>query len=333
MLDFSDVESVHFAALRKLMNARRADRRFSIINACDGVVERFVDSGVSSFIDISRKPRPLDMSKYVEFGASFMSKSYNSLDGDAMIKVYDAKASKQLVAQEKVTARAVMLFGLPTPLVGTLYEDGETTALDFERIPGKRSLSRIIADEPERMEEIIRDFARMCRQLHATPCDTAIFQDRVQVHRMSVIRCPEFSEQEKAAVLAFVDRIPAVTTCLHGDLQPSNVIRTPDGEDLWIDLSDFGYGHPLLDVAMLYFLTRMVDEGRAKHLFHMDKKELARMWDFFVEEYAEASSAEAKEAFERELLPYVVLHMIYLGTEIGFVPGMADLIRSRIALI
>ena len=42
ILDFSDVEAVHFAALRKLLNARRAGCRFSIINACDAVAERFV---------------------------------------------------------------------------------------------------------------------------------------------------------------------------------------------------------------------------------------------------------------------------------------------------
>lgn len=332
IFDFSDVESVHFAALRRLMNARRAGRKFSIVNACDAVVERFTDSGVGTFIDVSRKPKPLDMSQYEEFGASFMSKSYNSFDGDAMIKVYGANASRELVVQEKATARAVMLFGIPTPLVGTLYEDGEKKALDFERIPGKRSLSRIMAEEPERTEEITRCFARMCRQLHATPCDPAIFRDRVQVHRQSVERCTAFTDQEKAPVLAFIDRIPAVTTCLHGDLQPSNVIRTPEGEDLWIDLGDFGYGHPLLDVAMLYFLTRLIDEGRAQHLFHMGLDELGRMWDIFADEYAEARSAEAKQAFEREVLPFAVLHMIYLGTEMGFVPGMTDQIRSMLGV-
>ena len=131
-----------------------------------------------------------------------------------------------MVAQEKAVARAVMLFGLPTPLVGTLYEDGDRTALDFERIPDKRSFSRIIAEEPEQLETITRRFAKMCRKLHETPCDTTLFQDRVLAHRQVVINCKELTDAEKEPVLAFVDSIPRVTTCLHGDLQMSNVITT-----------------------------------------------------------------------------------------------------------
>ncbi|MCR4860873.1 MAG: phosphotransferase [Bacteroidales bacterium] len=327
-LDFDDVEGIHFAALRQLMNARREGKRFCIINACDAVVERFVDSGVSSIIDVCRKPKPLDISQYEVFGESFLSKSYNSQDGDAMIKVYGANVPKPMVAQEKAVARAVMLFGLPTPLVGTVYEDGEKTALDFERIPGKRSFSRIIAEEPERLEEITLRFSRMCRQLHATPCDTVLFQDRALVHRQAVVNCKELFDGEKEKILAFVDAIPAATTCLHGDLQMSNVITTPEGEDLWIDLGDFGYGHPMLDLAMWYFLTKLNTEERAQHLFHLGLADLARIWDLFAEDYAGARTPEEKRSFEEQVLPYAALHMIYLGVNMGFVPGLIEQIRG-----
>ena len=326
-VDFSEVTGIHFAALRRLMNARRSGVRFSIINASDEVVDRFVDTGVSNYIDICRKPRPLDMSKFEEFGASFMSKSYNSLDGDAMIKVYGGNMTRSRVAQEKVVARAVMLFGLPTPLVGTVYEDGEMTGLDFERIHDKRSFSRIIAEEPERTEEITRCFARMCKQLHQTPCDTAIFADRVQIHRQAVLICKEFTDAEREKILAFVDGIPQVTTCLHGDMQPSNVIRTAEGEDLWIDLGDFGYGYPLLDLGMLYFLLKLIPEDHAQHLFHLCLADLAKIWDLFAEEYAGIKTPAEKAAFEQEVLPYAALHMIYLGVDVTFIPGMIEFIK------
>ena len=322
-VDFSDVTGIHFAALRRLMNARRGGVRFSIINASDEVVERFVDTGVSNFINVCRKPKPLDMSKYEEFGASFLSKAYNSQDGDAMIKVYGSNVPKWLVAQEKSVARAVMLFGLPTPMVGTIYEDGEMTGLDFERIPDKRSFSRIISEEPERMEEITRRFARLSKQLHSTPCDTAIFSDRALVHRQAVVNCQGLSDSEKEQILRFVDAIPAATTCLHGDLQMSNVI-TSGNEDLWIDLGDFGYGYPMLDLGMLYFLMRLGTEERSQHLFHMGMEDLKRSWDIFVEEYAGAYTQTQKDDFEKEVRYYAALHMIYLGVSMGFLPGMLD---------
>ena len=138
----------------------------------------------------------------------------------------------------------------------------------------------------------------------------------------------ELSDEEKTAVLRFVDGIPAATTCVHGDLQMSNVIRTPEGEDLWIDLGDFGYGHPLLDVAMWYFLTKLNTEERARDLFHLGLDELARAWDFFAEEYADAPSPADRQAFERQVLPYAALHMIYLGVSYGFQPGMVEFVKS-----
>ena len=323
-LDFEDVDGIHFAALRKFMNARRAGCRFCIINACDAVVDRFVDSGVGTLIDVCRKPKPLDLSRYEEFGASYMSKAYNCDDGDSMMKLYGPGVPRETVFREKTVARAVMLFGLPTPLVGSVSEDGGRTALDFERIHGKRSFSRIISEEPGKLEPIARRFARMSRQLHETPCDTAVFENRVLAHRQAVINCRELTDADKEVFLSFADSIPAATTCLHGDLQPSNVITT-GLEDLWIDLGDFGYGYPLLDLGMLYFLTRLTTEERAMQLFHLDCASLARFWDVFAEEYAGARTPEQKQAFEQAVVPYAALHMIYLGTNFGFVPGMAEL--------
>ncbi len=323
-LDFEDVDGIHFAALRKFMNARRAGCRFCIINACDAVVDRFVDSGVGTLIDVCRKPKPLDLSRYEEFGASYMSKAYNCDDGDSMMKLYGPGVPRETVFREKTVARAVMLFGLPTPLVGSVSEDGGRTALDFERIHGKRSFSRIISEEPGKLEPIARRFARMSRQLHETPCDTAVFENRVLAHRQAVINCRELTDADKEVFLSFADSIPAATTCLHGDLQPSNVITT-GLEDLWIDLGDFGYGYPLLDLGMLYFLTRLTTEERAMQLFHLDCASLARFWDAFAEEYAGARTPEQKQAFEQAVVPYAALHMIYLGTNFGFVPGMAEL--------
>lgn len=328
-LDFSDVTDVNFAAMRSLLRFRQAGHPFRIINASSAVAEKFEDSGVSSFIDVCRKARKLDMSKYEEFGASFLSRAYNSDDGDSMIKIYGKRVPKWLVAQEKAVARAVMVFGIPTPLVGTLYEDGDNTALDFERIEGKRSFSRIIADEPERLEEMSRRFAVMCKKLHETECDTTSFSDRSVYYRQAVENCKEFTLEEKQKVLAFIDSVPKKTTCLHGDMQLSNVI-TNDVDDLWIDLSDFGYGNPMFDMGMWYFQSVLNIEERARNLFHLGMEDLGRVWNFFVEEYFGADTPEKKEAVRAEVEPFAALHMLYLGSTYGFEPGMTDFIRFKL---
>ena len=107
------------------------------------------------------------------------------------------------------------------------------------------------------------------------------------------------------------------------------MITTGD-EDLWIDLGDFGYGYPMLDLGMLYFLTRLATEERAQLLFHLGLEDVNRIWDIFVEEYAGVRTPAEKEAFEQEVRRYAALHMIYLGVTVGFVPGMLDAAKQML---
>ena len=326
-LDFEGVDSIRFAELRALLNCRRSGKQFSIINASEAVIEKFEDSGVSSFINVTRKPKHLDVSKYQEFGAGYLSKAYNCNDGDSMLKIYSENVPEEVVLREKNVARSVLLFGINTPMVGSLYENGNFKGIDFERIEGKRSFSRIMSEEPERIDEMSIRFAHMCKQLHSTPCDTGIFQDRTIFYRQAVIDSDVLDEGQKAKIMAFIDSIPAATTCLHGDMQPSNLI-TNGKEDFWIDLSDFSYGYPLLDLGMWYFLSNLNTEELTQHIFHLGKAQVLHVWDVFVSEYFGADTPEKKEEVRHMVEPYAALHMLYLGTNFGFHPWMMSYIEK-----
>lgn len=329
-LDFQDVEDINFAALRKLLNCRKSGQKFNIMNATSKIAEKMEDTGVSTYINISRKPKHIDISGYEEFGGGFMSKTFNSPDGDSMVKVYGPRVPKWMVANEKVTARAVMVFGIPTPLVGSLYEDGENTVLDFERIEGKKSFSRIISEQPERLEEMTVKFAQMCRALHSTECDTSIFPDKTIFYKRAVLGCYEISEELKNKTLSFIDSVPKTTTCLHGDMQLSNVITTGK-EDMWIDLADFSYGNPLFDIGMWYFLAKLNEEPRQMDIFHMTHKQLSDCWDIFVREYFDAKTPETAAEVESKVIKFAALHMIYLGVTYHFEPGMVEAIEQILA--
>lgn len=328
-LDFSGVSDISFASMRALLRCRRSGVHFSIINASDAVARRFEESGVSSYISVTRRPEPLDLQKYAEFGGGFLSTAYNSIDGDSMLKVYGANVPEEVVIREKNVARALMLFGLNTPMVGTIYEHGDSKGIDFERIEGKRSFSRIMSEEPERIEELTVRFAHMCKELHNTNCDTEIFSDRKILYRSVIEGSTAVNAAQKAEVLAFIDSIPDATTCLHGDMQPSNVI-TNGKEDFWIDLSDFGYGCPMMDLGMWYFLALLNPEELSQHIFHLSKQQMHLIWDIFIREYFGADTPEKKEEVHRSVEPYAALHMLYLGTQYGFKPGMMEFISKTL---
>lgn len=328
-IDFNDVEDIKFSGLRSLLRNSQKGYKFCIINTASNVAERFEDTGVSTFVNVCRKPKPLKLASYDEFGGGYASKSFNSEDGDSMLKVYCKGDLRELTIREKLNARAVMQFGIPTPLVGSLYEEGDNTGLDFERITGKKSLSRIISEQPERLKEITVLFANMCKELHAKECDVKLFPDRRTSYRNTVITCDAITESEKQKALAFIDQIPSATTCLHGDMQLSNVIT--NGKDtLWIDLADFGYGNPLLDMGMWYFLSVLNTEALCQHIFHLSKQQMTEIWDIFIEVYYGATTAAQKQEVVRQVEPYAALHMIYIGTVYGFEPGLIAYIKEKL---
>ena len=178
------------------------------------------------------------------------------------------------------------------------------------------------------MEEISRKFARMCKKLHSTECDTAIFEDRSLRYKDAVLACKELTEDEKKRVLDFIDSVPKSTTCLHGDMQPSNII-TNGVDDLWIDLADFGYGNPMFDMGMWYFQSVLNTEERARDLFHLGVADMCRIWDFFIDEYFGAKTQESKGEINAKVEKFAALHMLYLGSTYGFIPGMKDFAISK----
>lgn len=331
ILDFSGVTSVGFEALRYFLNTVKSGFGIRIDNASDEVCALFEDSGVSSFVNISRKPKPLNIEDFEEFGAGFLSRSFNSKDGKSMLKVYGKNYNKLYVPNEKAIARAVTKFGISTPLVGSLYTVDGCPAISFEKIVGKRSFSRIIADEPERLEEIAILFARKCKELHSTQADTSLFPDREQVYRNAVAQVKELTDEEKAKVTALIDTVPKATTLLHGDLQLGNIIMAPSGETLWIDLNDFSYGNPYFDMGMWYFLTHFNSEEAVMNLFHISKTQILQVWDFFLREYYGLNTSEQVEEKSKELEKAAIIQMTFLGSNYGFVHGMENSLKALIA--
>lgn len=92
-----------------------------------------------------------------------------------MTKLFNLVNEVELAEREFLTARAVFEMGKPTPKPLQLVTDGERRGVEYELIRNKRSFTRIISQEPERLEEITLTFAHMVRELHETKANTSRF--------------------------------------------------------------------------------------------------------------------------------------------------------------
>ena len=229
----------------------------------------------------------IDLNDYERTGEGANGASYNhKTDKSIMMKLYFRNF--EAAAQELMVAKKVYAMGIPTPEPGDLVTDGKQKGIRFRRIEGKKSYSRACGDDPEHTETYAREFAQMCKQLHAIHVDTTQFENVKDRLYAMLAENPFFTDEQKQKIHDFIAAAPDADTAIHGDLQFSNgIFVDEDGERkrYFIDLGDFCYGYPMFDIGMVYLCCCLNDESWTMEQYHMSNAVAARFWDAFAKEY------------------------------------------------
>lgn len=232
-------------------------------------------------------PIQINLNEYVRTGEGANGASYNhKTDPNIMMKLYFHNFEAAQLELE--LAKKVYDMGIPTPEPGDLVTDGKQMGIRFRRIVGKKSYSRACGDDPEHTEEYAREFARMCKQLHATHVDTTQFESVKERYYHMLDINPDFTEDQKAKIRQFIASVPDADTALHGDLQFGNGIFVEENgvrKQYFIDLGDFSYGYYMFDLGMVYLCCCLNEEAWTMEVNHMSNATARRFWDAFAREY------------------------------------------------
>lgn len=253
----------------------------------------------------------INLDDYIQTGEGGTALTYTHKDGLSLAKLYNPGFEADRAKAEFLTARAVFELGIPSPEPFRLITDGQRSGAEYELIKNKRSYTRIISQEPERLEEISLKFARMAKELHAKQADTTRLQSYKQrianfYHEKDMV-----PEDYKQRVLQFLDTVPDTPRCLHGDLHIGNIIT--DGQrDLWIDLGEFAYGVAEWDLALLWTMCHNMPGDRVEHIFHITHETMMAHWDIFFPAYLGTSDPQAIHEATQRLLPYYAAKVPYI---------------------
>lgn len=284
---------------------------------------------------------------YQKSGEGANGESYNATsDPSVMLKIYNHSFPRQMIIEELEVAQKVYNLGIPSPEPGCLVTDGDRLGIKYRRIVGKRSYSRMIADEPHRLEEFSREFARYCKQLHATPCPDGLFVETKTQFQTLLEGDKVFGEREKSVMADFLSRIPDHRTAVHGDMHIGNLISTlPIGAPLstphlvnFIDIGLFSRGCPLLDIGMMLIVCFLSDEEFRTQTFHLTGAQTREVWDVFVDEYFFGQDQLATRYFGENatpqdvysgILPYACLKLFLIEHHMGMLfPHFEKVIRD-----
>lgn len=254
----------------------------------------------------------IDLNDYVQTGEGGTSLTYTHQTRHTMAKLFNLVNEAELAEKEFLTARAVFEMGIPTPEPLQLITDGERRGVEYELISNKRSFTRIISQEPERLEEISLAFARMVRELHTQKADTSRFTSvKERLRRFYQEKGDLVTEEYKENALNFIDKSPDADTCLHGDLHIGNIIT--DGQrNLWIDLGQFSYGEPEWDLGWMWTICNQIDGQRSDFILHVTPETLKAHWNIFSAAYLGTHDQEAIGQYTRRLMAYYAVRLPYM---------------------
>lgn len=219
------------------------------------------------------EPTKIDLEEWYATGRGGYADSYfHKTDESLILKLNFIEFGPEKAYNEYARSKAVHDLGIPCPEPLAFVTDGSRFGLISRRIVGKKSLTRIVSEDPSRMDEMAKRLAGMAVQLHATACNTDIFSDIAERYRKDFEACPYFPADVKTKLYKCLDELSPTTNCLHYDLHPGNVI-TADGKDYWIDLGDFGYGDPDLDFGILIVMCEWTPKKVLDDLIHLTREQ------------------------------------------------------------
>jgi len=253
----------------------------------------------------------IDLDDYVKTGEGGTATSYTHKTRNSVAKLYKPGIEADKAKADFLTARTVFEIGVPTPEPYRLITDGERFGAEYELIKDKRSFSRIISEEPERMQEVSVLFAQKAKELHATKVDTSRVRSMKEIMRRFYMEKNVVPEFFKLKALNFIEKVPDAPYCVHGDFQISNII-TDGTRVLWIDVGDFCYGVPEWDLAWSFGMLHRIPDDRADYIFHLNREALCTHWKIFFSTYLGTDDSQKIADAEKGFEPYFGIRLPYM---------------------
>lgn len=300
-LDMDKLDYISSSGIRILISLQKKQaEKLLIRNAAPGVYEVLDITGVTSLMDVRRKPRPVSVDGCEVIGRGAFGTVYR-LDGDTVVKVFQGgESSLPGIEKELTNAKQAFLSGIPTAIPFDVVRVGEHYGMAFELIDA-RNCNDLVIEDPGVLDKLIPTFAAFLKNLHSLEARS----QNLRVVRNNYLGYmetigPRLDPAVAERILELLKQLPDTPHMIHGDIQLKNVMISR-GEMILIDMDHLALGDPVFEFAGLfapYIAFNEDDPEDSLRFLGVDGKTCERIFTETLDAYL----GDADEAARRDAL-------------------------------
>ena len=233
-------------------------------------------------------------------------------DDEFVIKVYNQHNTYHDVEREIALSRKAFVLGLPTAISFGIVSVGKQYGSIYELVDAE-TLSRYIAENPGQVETYAKIMADLAHTIHRAAVGENDGVPPVTERLKAYIAGGIAHEDEALArrCTELIDALPALPNLIHGDFHTGNVFLQ-HGEPLLIDMDRLCTGHPVAEIADVYYCYVVLgedDPAVVENFMGFSYETAWKFYGFFLKHYLETEDEDRlKEVTEKaSLLCYVRL--------------------------
>lgn len=250
VLDAAELKYISSAGLRVILHIRKKIPNLRIINVSPEVYEIFDVTGFTQFLQVEKAYRVVSVEGCEEIGQGANGTIYR-IDQDNVVKVYKNANALQDIQRERENAKLALILGIPTAISYDVVRVGDCYGAVFELL-NARSFSRILAEEPDKMDWCIQEYVKMLHIIHGTLVPRGKLPDMKEIVLSWAGFLQAFLPEEAGKKLvSLVEAVPHDDHMIHGDFHTKN-LELQNDEVLLIDMDTLAVGHPVFELASMF---------------------------------------------------------------------------------
>lgn len=302
VLDASELQYTSSAGLRIFLRLRKEDPSLRIIQVSSEVYEILESTGFTEILKVEKAFRVLSVAGCKEIGSGAKGVVYR-YDADTIVKVYRNPESLPMIQRERELARKAFVLGIPTAISFDVVRVGETYGSVFELLDASNYSSRIMED-PDHMEEYVREFTNVLRQIHETVVKKEDFPNfKTGFYRRLKDTALWLRDETNWKLKKMIDEIPEKNILLHGDFHTNNLMYQ-NGEPILIDMDTLSYGDPIFELANIYITYvgfGVIRPSMVERFIGMPYETACKVWKMFLPMYLQTDDAEKIRTTEEKI--------------------------------